>query len=73
MTYCKIEASLGISSHSILLKHLTVKKTCSRYISHNLRNAQKKVRVDWCKEMKSSQMMNHGSVHMSPKKSNNPQ
>ena len=54
VTYCEIEASLGISSttiHSILHEHLTIKKICSRWIAHNLTNAQKKVRVDGCKEM----------------------
>ena len=39
------------SKHSILHEHLFVKKICSRWIPHNLTIAQKKVRVDWCKEM----------------------
>jgi len=54
VTYREIEASLGISPtsiHSILHKHLTVKKVCCRWIPHNLTIAQKKARVDWCKEM----------------------
>ena len=54
VTYRAIEASLGISSssiHSILHEHLVAKKICSRWIPHNLAIAQKKVRVDWCKEM----------------------
>lgn len=54
MTYREIEASLGISMTSInkiLHDHLAVKKICSRWIPHNLTNAQKKARVDWCKEM----------------------
>lgn len=54
VTYREIEASLGISMTSInkiLHEHLAVKKICSRWIPHNLTNAQKKARVDWCKEM----------------------
>lgn len=54
VTYREIEACLGISStriHSILHEHLAVKKICSRWIPHNLTIAQKKARVDWCKEM----------------------
>ena len=54
VTYREIEASLGISStsiHSILHGHLAVKKVCSRWIPHNLTVAQKKARVDWCKEI----------------------
>ena len=83
VTYREIEASLGISStsiHSILHGHLAVKKVCSRWIPHNLTVAQKKARVDWCKEIlkntiavfqktfiRSSQVTNHGSMLMSPK------
>ncbi|GFT58701.1 putative DD34D transposase [Nephila pilipes] len=54
VTYREIEASLDISMTSInkiLHEHLSVKKICSRLIPHNLTNAQKKARVDWCKEM----------------------
>ncbi|GFT77404.1 histone-lysine N-methyltransferase SETMAR [Nephila pilipes] len=54
VTYREIEASLDISVTSInkiLHEHLSVKKICSRWIPHNLTNAQKKARVDWCKEM----------------------
>ena len=54
VTYREIEEPLGISStsiHSILHEHLAVRKICSRWIPHNLANAQKMVRVDWCKEM----------------------
>lgn len=54
VTYREIEASLGISMTSInkiLHEHLIVKKICSRWIPHNLTNAQKKARIDWCKEM----------------------
>ena len=39
VTYCEIEATLGISSTSkyiILHAHLAVKKICSRWIPHNL-------------------------------------
>ena len=49
-----IEASLGISStsiQSIFPEHMAVKMNCSRWFPQNLTNAQKKVRVDWCKEM----------------------
>ena len=54
VTYREIEASLGISSnsiHSILHEHLALKRIYSRWFPHNLTNAQKKVRGDWCKEM----------------------
>ncbi|GFT62367.1 hypothetical protein NPIL_589351 [Nephila pilipes] len=54
VTYREIEASLDISMTSInkiLHEHLSVRKICSRWIPHNLTNAQKKARVDWCKEM----------------------
>ncbi|XP_015599901.1 histone-lysine N-methyltransferase SETMAR-like [Cephus cinctus] len=54
VTYREIEASLGFSMTSInkiLHEHLAVKKICSRWIPHNLTNAQKKARVDWCKGM----------------------
>ncbi|GFT08475.1 metabotropic glutamate receptor [Nephila pilipes] len=54
VTYREIEASLDISMTSInkiLHEHLSVKKICSRWIPHNLTNAQKTARVDWCKEM----------------------
>ena len=54
VTYCEIEAILGISSTSkyiILHGHLAVKKICSRWIPHNLTKAQKDARVDWCKQM----------------------
>ena len=39
VTYREIETTLGISGpsiHSIFQEHLTVKKICSRWISHNL-------------------------------------
>ena len=54
VTYREKKAFLGISStsiHSILHEHLAVKKICSRWILHNLTNAQNKVRIDWCKQM----------------------
>ena len=54
VTYRDIETTLGItgtSIHSILHKHLTVKKICSCWLPHNLSIAQKKVRVNWSKEM----------------------
>ncbi|GFT81897.1 hypothetical protein NPIL_428271 [Nephila pilipes] len=87
VTYREIEASLDISMTSInkiLHEHLSVKKICSRWIPHNLTNAQKKARVDWCKEMlekyiqgtsrlciTSTQVTNHGSMHMSRKQNSN--
>lgn len=37
--------------HTILHDHLNVRKLCSRWISHNLTEAQKQTRVKWCKEM----------------------
>lgn len=54
VTYREIEASLGISMTSInkiLHEHLGLKKICSRWIPRNLTVAQKRARVDWCKEM----------------------
>ena len=55
VTYLEIEVSLGISSksiqYSILHEHLAVNRICTCGIPHNLTIAQKKVRVDWCKEM----------------------
>ena len=54
VTYHEIEVSLEISIKSInkvLPKHLAIKNICSRWIPHNLTNAQKKAHVDWCKEM----------------------
>ena len=54
VTYREIEATLGISSTSvykILHEHLAVKQICSRWIPHNLTEAQKKARVNWCKGM----------------------
>ncbi|KAK9877482.1 hypothetical protein WA026_018591 [Henosepilachna vigintioctopunctata] len=53
VTYREIETTLGISGtsiHSILHKHLTVKKICSRCIPLNLSIAQKKALVIWSKE-----------------------
>jgi len=55
VTYREIEASCGISKtaiQSILQEHLAVKKICSRWIPHNLTEAQKDARVSWCKEMR---------------------
>ena len=54
VTYREIKTTLGISGtsiHSILHEHLIVKKICLRWIPHNLLIAQKKVCVDWSKEM----------------------
>lgn len=64
-TYREIEASLGINVkqiHLILHKHLGVRKLCSRWIPHNLTDAQKKVRVKWCKEM--LDRFNRGASHL---------
>ena len=44
VTYCEIEATLGISLTSIykiLHEHLAVKNICSRWIPHNLTETQK--------------------------------
>nr|XP_012227307.1 PREDICTED: uncharacterized protein LOC105675080 [Linepithema humile] len=53
-TYRTIQASLGIGMtqiRTILHDHLAVRKLCARWIPHNLTQAQKKARVDWCKKM----------------------
>ena len=54
----------------------------SRWMPHNLTIAQKKVCVDWCKEMlemwgkktiiRSSQVTNHGYMRLSSKQNNSP-
>ncbi|KAG5305532.1 SETMR methyltransferase, partial [Acromyrmex insinuator] len=53
MTYCEIQASLGIDMKviHILHDHLSVRKLCSRWIPHNLIEVQKQTRVKWSKEM----------------------
>lgn len=54
VTYSEIEASLGIAAkqiHTILHDHLHVRKLCSRWIPHNLKEEQKQARVKWCKDM----------------------
>ena len=87
-TYREIQASLGIAStsiHSILREHLAAKMISSHWIPHNLTIVQKKVRVDWCEEMlenamavlqktfiRTSQVMNHASMSMSPERNNSP-
>ena len=46
VTYREIEATLNISSTSvykILHEHLAVKKICSRWIPHNLKDVQKRL------------------------------
>ena len=48
VTYREIETSVNISSTSI---DSIIHSECSSWITHNLTNAQKQVRVDWCKEM----------------------
>ena len=75
--------SLAISStsmHSILHEHLAAKKIFSRWVPHNLTNAQKSVRVDWCKEMLEKydrdalkDVAGDGSMRISPKQNNSPQ
>lgn len=53
VTYRQIRASLGIgvkTIHKILHDHLAARKLCSRWIPHNLTEAQKEARVKWCKE-----------------------
>ena len=42
---------MGTSIHSVLQEHLAIKNIGSHWIPHNLTNAQKKIRVVWCKEM----------------------
>lgn len=54
VTYQQIRTSLGIGMsqvHKILHEHLAVRKLCARWIPHNLTEAQKLRRVDWCREM----------------------
>ena len=54
VTYREIGAILGIgvkSIHTILHDRLGVRKLCARWIPHKLTDAQKKNRVDWCREM----------------------
>ncbi|XP_052755359.1 protein GVQW3-like [Galleria mellonella] len=54
VTYQQIRASLGIGMsqvHKIFHEHLAVKKLCAPWIPHNLNEAQKLRRVDWCREM----------------------
>ena len=48
ITYREIQASLGIDMkaiYTILHDHLSVRKLCSRWIPHNLTEAQKQARV----------------------------
>ena len=88
ITYREIQASLGIDMkaiYTILYDHLSVRKLCSRWIPHNLTEAQKQVRVKWSKEMlkkfnrgrsnlvyTSLLGTKYGSIRMSPKVNNNP-
>lgn len=54
VTYQQIRTSLGIGMsqvHKILHEHLAVRKLCARWIPHNLTEAQKVHRVDWCRKM----------------------
>ena len=55
ITYREIQASLGIDMkaiHTILHDHLSVRKlSYSRWIPHNLTEAQKQTRIKWSKEM----------------------
>lgn len=54
VTYSEIEASLGITAtaiNSILHQHLNVRKLCCRWIPHQLTEAEKKARVNWCRKM----------------------
>ncbi|GBP26622.1 hypothetical protein EVAR_18259_1 [Eumeta japonica] len=54
VTYGEIRASLGIDwsqIQSILQKHLGMKKLCSRWIPHNLTEAQKTDPITWCNAM----------------------
>jgi len=52
VTYEQIRATLGIGMSAIqkiLHDHLAIRKLCSRWIPHNLTQAQKEARVKWCK------------------------
>ncbi|GBP21969.1 hypothetical protein EVAR_7186_1 [Eumeta japonica] len=54
VTYHEIRESLGMGMseiQSILQKHLGMKNLCSRWIPHNLTEAQKTDRVTWCNAM----------------------
>jgi [histone H3]-lysine36 N-dimethyltransferase SETMAR len=53
VTYQHIQTSLGIGMsqvHKILHEHLAVRKLCACWIPHNVTEAQKLRRVDWCRE-----------------------
>ncbi|GBP76864.1 hypothetical protein EVAR_87251_1 [Eumeta japonica] len=55
VTYQQIWTSLGIDMnqvHKILHKYLTARKLCTRWIPHNLIEAQKLGHVNWWREMK---------------------
>ena len=59
VTHREIEATLGSSGtsiHSILHEHLTVKKICSRWISHNLSIAPKKQLIRVAKVISNSEI-----------------
>ena len=67
VTYREIETTLNISEtsiHSILHEHLTVKKICSRWISHNVSIAQKNACVDWSKEILPKKCYGGDSKHV---------
>ena len=53
-TYKDIEGTLGISSPSvneILHEKFGVRKLAARWVPHNLSEEQKRVRINWCREM----------------------
>ncbi|RVE43011.1 hypothetical protein evm_012323 [Chilo suppressalis] len=54
ITYEEIQHTLHIGSasvHKILHEHLCVRRIVSRWVPHNLTEAQKQARVDWCTDM----------------------
>ena len=54
VTYQEIQHVLQIGSgslHEILHVHLRVRRIVSRWVPHNLTDAQKQARVEWCRDM----------------------
>lgn len=54
ITYQEIQHILKIGSgsvHEILHSHLRVRRIVSRWVPHNLTDAQKQARVEWCRDM----------------------
>ena len=54
-SYSEMEAYLvmsQITTYLILHEYLSAKKVCSRWTPHNLTEAQKEARANWCEEVK---------------------